>query len=135
MRRLFLSILLLALAVGVAACGGSGDDDEERGVRVDDEDAGSIVRLAPGETLVVELDGNPSTGYNWFVESIDETVLRQSGEREFEAERDLTGSPGIVTLRFTAVAAGTTTLELAYYRDFEPGVPPVRTFQIAVEVR
>jgi inhibitor of cysteine peptidase len=130
-------MVLLALAFGAAACGSSGDDDNdaESGVRVDDEDAGSIVQLAPGETLVIELDGNPSTGFNWFVESIDEAVLRQAGDAEFEAERDVSGSPGIVTLRFTAVAEGTTTLALAYYRDFEPGVPPARVYQIAVEVR
>jgi inhibitor of cysteine peptidase len=125
---------LLAFTVGATACGDSGDDAES-GVRVDDEDAGSIVQIGAGETLVVELDGNPSTGYNWFVRSIDEAVLRQDGEPEFVAERDLPGSPGIVTLRFTAVDEGTTTLDLAYYRDFEPGVPPARTYQIVVEVR
>lgn len=135
MRRLALMTLVVALALSLATCGLGDDDGAEGGVRVDDEDAGSVVRLAPGEMLVVELDGNPSTGYNWFVESVDERVLRQEGEPEFEAERDLPGSPGIVTLRFVAVAEGSTTLALAYYRDFEPGVAPVRTYQIAVEVR
>jgi inhibitor of cysteine peptidase len=135
MRRVALMLLVLVCVLVPAGCGSSGDDDDESGVRVDDEDAGSIVQLAESDMLVVELDGNPSTGYNWFVRSIDETVLKQDGDAEFAAERDVPGSPGIVTLRFNAVGEGTTTLDLAYYRDFEPNVPPARTYQIVVEVR
>lgn len=137
MRYLCHLFLLLCLALTLAGCGGSGDDadDTDDGVRVEDEDAGSIVRLSSGETLVVELDGNPSTGYDWHVRGIDDTILRQDGEAEFEAEQDIPGSAGIVTLRFNAVGKGTTTLDLAYYREFEQGVPPADTFQIVVEVR
>lgn len=131
MRGIFSSVL--ALAIMLAACGGG--DDRDSGVRVEDEDAGSIVRLSPGDVLVVELDGNPSTGYDWHVRNVDSNVLRQEGENDFEPERDAPGSPGIVTLRFVAVRSGSTTLDLAYYRSFEPDADPLRTFQIFVEVR
>jgi len=132
-------VTVAALFLGVAlmpACRSSGDDDSTGGdgVRIDDQDAGSTVRLAKGESLVVELDGNPTTGFNWFVKTIDESVLKQVGDAEFAPDTEAPGSSGTVTLRFTAVSPGSTTLELDYYRPFEQNVPPAQTYAVEVEV-
>jgi predicted secreted protein len=44
------------------------------------------------------------------------------------------GSPGTQQLTFRGTRAGTSTLELAYARSFEPGVPPAKTATFAVTV-
>ena len=45
------------------------------------------------------------------------------------------GASGTQELAFQAEHAGESTLELAYSRSFEPGVPPAKTAKFAVTVK
>jgi len=45
------------------------------------------------------------------------------------------GAPGDMTFRFRAESPGTTALELAYRRPFEPAVAPAKTIRYDVIVR
>lgn len=124
--------LLAVLAIGAAlsaACIVSSDDDS-----LDEGDAGSTQTMKVGDELVVELEGNPTTGYTWEVATIDDAVLRQEGEADFDPDSDAEGSGGTVTLHFKALAPGTTTLELVYRRSFEDNAPAEKTWQITVAV-
>ncbi|HID86393.1 MAG TPA: hypothetical protein EYP55_03320, partial [Anaerolineae bacterium] len=91
--------------------------------------------------LVISLESNPSTGYLWEVAEINEDVLRQVGETEFEqtlrgdgsAEPSrLLGAPEKQTLRFQVVGAGESPLKLAYRRPWEKEVEPARVFSLQV---
>ena len=99
------------------------------------EDNGKTVEVNIGDTLHVGLPSNPSTGYTWEVAEIDEKVLGQVGEVEFEPESDLLGAPGKQILYFKAVGMGQTPLKLIYRRPWEKGVEPAETFSIQVVVR
>lgn len=71
------------------------------------------VTMGNGETLQVKLPGNPTTGYMWTLMGDGaQGVLEQQGEPAFEAESDLMGAPGTVTLTFKAVGTGTVPLML-----------------------
>ncbi len=100
------------------------------------DDAGKTITLRPGDTLIVTLEGNPSTGYNWERAKTDEaTVLKQIGDAEFQADRsDVVGGPGKIVLRFEAAAAGQTTLHLVYHRSWESEAPQ-KDFQVTVVVK
>lgn len=88
-----------------------------------------------GDILVVELKGNPTTGYQWQQVGDDPAVLRQAGEPEFTPDSSAVGSPGKVILRFEAMGPGQMLLKLAYQRSFEPQVPAQQTFEINVTVK
>ena len=118
-------LVLLALA----ACG-SGSE-----VKLDEGDDGSQVELTGGQTLEISLEGNPTTGYTWETAEVDQNVLRQVGEPQFEADSDAVGSGGEQTLRFETVTSGSTTLKLVYVRPWEEGIPPQETFSVQVIVR
>ena len=98
-------------------------------------DAGRSIELRVGDTMEVTLPGNPSTGFQWEVESVDTSILKPSGEPEFKPSSNALGSSGQVTLRFEAVAAGQTTLKLIYHRPFEKDTPPAQTFEVTVTVK
>jgi inhibitor of cysteine peptidase len=100
--------------------------------RVTKSDDGGRVSLRVGQTLVVELPGNPSTGYSWTGGGQD-GVLVPSGEPEFVADSEMLGSPGTVVLRFEAARPGETRLSLAYERSWET-TEPIDTFSLAVTV-
>jgi inhibitor of cysteine peptidase len=100
-------------------------------------DAGRQVELARGQTLVLTLESNPSTGYSWAVTRGDETVLHQAGDPVFRqgGAPGVVGAPGAEVFRFEAVAAGAVDLELGYRRPWEAGQPPARTFSARIVVR
>jgi inhibitor of cysteine peptidase len=104
-------------------------------VKLDAGDNGSQVELKSDQTLVISLEGNPTTGYTWEVAELDEGVLKQVGETEFEAESDAVGSGGVQTLRFETVNSGQTDLELVYHRSWEEDEQPADTFSVQVVVR
>ena len=122
--------LLLALAMATAC------SQQQQEVKTTIDDAGREMQLKKGQTLVVTLEGNPTTGYSWeMAEPLDEQVLRQVGETEFKAESEALGAGGMQILRFEAVNAGTMTLKLVYHRPWEEGVEPLETYSIQVVVR
>ena len=131
-RFIFTSLLTVLIALSVAtAC-----SPQQQEVQATAADAGREMQLKKGQTLVVTLEGNPTTGYSWeLAEPLDEQVLRQVGEAEFQQESDLVGAGGAQILRFEAVNAGKFTLKLVYHRPWEKGVEPLETYSIQVVVQ
>ncbi len=123
--------IVLALGLFLAGCRGSSPDP----VTVTDQDAGKTVSLHKGDTLVVTLEGNPTTGYNWENTLADQSVLQQKGEPEFVADSQALGAGGKISLAFEAVSAGQTDLTLVYHRSWEKGVEPLETYQVTVVVK
>ena len=127
MRRL---LLMVAMAAALLATGCSGAASE---VKVTQADNGGEVTVGIGQVLVVDLEGNPSTGFTWSV--ADKPVfLTTIGEPEFKADSDLVGASGSLELRFSADEPGQGTLELWYARPWE-SVQPEQTFRIDVTCR
>jgi inhibitor of cysteine peptidase len=123
-----LALLLLAIVPLGTACG------RTAAITVTAADGGSRVDLGTGQTLEVLLEGNPTTGYAWSVDELDDTVLALTGDPLYEAERDALGSGGTYRYRFEAIRSGETGMRLVYERPFEES-PPEETFEITVHVR
>ena len=136
-------LVVLVLATGCASSeSASPDADREVGgeqpMVVGAEDSGSQVELAAGQVLEVRLDSNPTTGYSWEVVEVDEDVLSQIGEAEFQEapkeDEQMVGVGGTETFRFSS-STGETTLSLVYHRTWEKDVEPLETFTVQVVVR
>jgi inhibitor of cysteine peptidase len=125
-RLRILPVVLLLLSAGCIV----GDDDE---VQIDGGAAGTTVTLDAGQTLRVELEGNPTTGYEWEVSAVDEGVLRFI-DSDFDPDSDAEGSGGTVTLRFEAVGSGATLLELIERPSWEPPSDSHQQFTVAIRV-
>ena len=98
-------------------------------------DAGRQVALSVGESVAVVLAGNPTTGYQWEVVALDESIVKQLGRGTFEPSSTALGAGGQLTLRFQGAGAGQTSLKLVYRRPFEKHTPPAQTFEIQVVVK
>jgi inhibitor of cysteine peptidase len=103
-------------------------------VKVDDSMNGQTITVKQGETIVVTLAGNPTTGFGWTVKDLDTTILSQIGDYSYKADSNLIGAGGVFTYQFKAEAAGTTTLKLDYARSWETDVAPEQTFAVTVVV-
>ncbi len=118
---LFAAVLLLALIAGLV-CGGAMTTGDIN-VKVDEE-------------FVIELKGNPTTGYTWVwkaSEMDDGAVVLLESWYEAPAT-DLVGAGGTFKYRFEAVGEGRVTMMFAYAREWE-GVQPTdesRIFKVDI---
>lgn len=87
-------------------------------VAATETDAGGEFALVTGDTLVVRLGANPTTGYDWRVVSANDALLPAAGDPVYAPSADLPGAGGVYTFRFLAKAAGEATVQIA---EFAPG--------------
>ncbi len=108
-----------------------------REVLLTDVDNGNEIEVKKGQSLVISLDSNPTTGYTWeLVEQPDGQILQQVGEElEFKPESDRIGAGGTQTIRFDVVGVGQTALKIVYHRPWETDVAPERIYYIHVLAR
>jgi inhibitor of cysteine peptidase len=98
------------------------------------------VKLAIGESTVVTLEENTSTGYRWSIDErasegrervgIDDLGHEQGGA---SGGRPLLGAPGLHRWRLTAKAPGRAVVVLVYTRPWEHAAP-ARTHRVEIEV-
>ena len=104
-------------------------------VNLTEEENGGNVALTVNDTLQIQLDGNPTTGYIWESENLDTDHLEQIGTPVFAAQSKLMGAPGQFTLTFKALRSGVVKLRLIYHRTFEKNVPPQQVFEVTVNIQ
>lgn len=140
MRRSASIIVALVFALAVASVAGcsptSGTTSTIGPVQVDATADGTTVELAQGTQLVVELEGNPSTGFDWKVAgSLPAQLTAKSDSFEETAATGVVGAGGLRVFVYTAATTGAGVLDLEYVRAWEKGVPPQRTFRLTVVVK
>ena len=99
----------------------------------DDNDNHATLRI--GDRLLVALEGNPTTGYEWSNTLLYEFAsLREIGDTEFRPDSDLVGAGGLFLFRYEAIDAGPQAFRFAYQRPWE-SVEPERLLEFSVDVR
>jgi len=96
-----------------------------------------VYKLHPGETMILELDGNATTGYRWdVVRQVGNTItLEQPFIYYTGTMQPMTGQGGWYTTIVTAstITKGTTLVELSYHPSWEPTAgKPTMTIQFDV---
>lgn len=95
---------------------------------------GQTIPIKVGDTVHLELAGNPTTGYSWEIKELDQNVLKLDKE-DYSSSSILIGSGGTYTYDFSAAASGETTLKIIYYRSFEPETTPlIEIFEVNIVV-
>ncbi|MFQ5343383.1 MAG: protease inhibitor I42 family protein [Anaerolineae bacterium] len=129
-RLVWLMAGVAALSLLLFACAGPSD------VKIDETANGTAFNLKAGQKLIVTLKSNPTTGYDWQVDEVDESVVKLVTQ-EFKpaSDPDRLGAPGQTEFQFQAAGAGTTSLRLIYVRSWEEGVEPQDTFQVRITIQ
>lgn len=91
--------------------------------------------LIPGQSLVVSLPANASTGYQWTMEEWDETILSLVSDNYLPQSSDplLAGQGGTRLWKFKAERAGAVEVVFSYSRPWE-SIPPADTMNLNVVV-
>lgn len=144
-RRWILAAVAAAILVALVAltgCGGDDDSGKSSGGGSGGSGGsgaakvygpGDAISVVEGQTFVIELEANPTTGYEWTAEANANAELVKSAQ--IADDTTMVGAPGMQQLTFRATKAGSSTLVLNYARSFEPNNPPAQTekFPLTVE--
>jgi inhibitor of cysteine peptidase len=109
-------------------------------ISVDSSYAGKEVEIGVGSSLIVTLESNRTTGFQWDLASItDQTVIEKTDQQYIapeatQNEPPLVGAPGKEVWIFDALKKGNGTITLEYRRPWEQGVEPAKTFTLTVSV-
>lgn len=96
-------------------------------------DPARAISVRAGETFVITLDSNATTGYSW--QAPERTSCVSLSSHRYEAPgSSLAGAPGKEHFEFTARSPGKENLLFRYLRPWENNVPPAQTATFAIEV-
>jgi predicted secreted protein len=107
-------------------------------VRIDEGDAGTVQSLRIGDRLLIQLAGNPTTGYAWIrtgpTDLTDGILIPiDEGTCTVPDQCSAVGIGGDFLFEYTAASAGTVTLSYVYQRPWEDD--PIDEFSVIVWVR
>jgi predicted secreted protein len=100
-----------------------------------EKDSGGSFEMAPGETLAVRLDENPTTGYGWAVVECDKDVLSLERSEFVSSGGKSVGVGGVRVFVFEAEAVGSTSVRLSYRREWEGEKSAAGRFVFKVAVK
>ena len=134
-------VLVTAVVLLVAGCGGDGDSKSDGGSGGGGGsstpkvyEVGDSISVSNGDTFVIALDANPSTGYSWEAEA--NTNVEFVSSKQVQGSSKAIGAGGTQQLTFKAVKTGSSTLTLHYLRPFDPpGTAPAQTEDFPVTVK
>jgi len=122
-------VAFAVVALGLAAC----SDDSDSGGSVPVYHDGDSITVDNGDDFVIALTANPSTGYTW--DAGKNANVKLVSSKQVTGAAAPPGASGTQQMTFKAYKTGSSTLELAYARQFEPGVPPAKTASFDVTVQ
>lgn len=97
---------------------------------LDEDSDGQTIFLMRGWFVHVNLMSTPSTGYDWFLEELNEDVVDFYCETSVAIPPVMPGSPSESKWFFEAVDTGFTRMVLKYYRSWDGPGTAVRTLTV-----
>lgn len=98
--------------------------------------SGGTYKVEKNSLITVVLDGNPSTGYSWNLDT-KLALLKLVGTKTESTQKDprLAGAPAKISFTFKALKAGTEKISLRYYRVWEKKSDNDKTWTATVVVK
>lgn len=96
-------------------------------------DDGRTIEVKTGDEISIRLEENPTTGYRWAVEQMDESILELQNSDYEKRQDSAIGGGGERRLTFRARQAGTTRLLLKNQREWEKD-NPLSQYSVTVTV-
>jgi inhibitor of cysteine peptidase len=127
--------MIATIWLALLACGSTPKE-----LSVDASFSGKEVKLAVGGSLIVTLESNRSTGFEWGLTSISDESVLELVDNRYEAPPTsdgvpISGAPGQEVWTFKALKKGKSTLSMKYAQPWAQGVEPAKTFALTVDVR
>jgi predicted secreted protein len=91
----------------------------------------STIETKIGESFVIDLNSDPSNGYSWKIEQLDQSLIKFIKEDFTPCAQEL-GSDMIQSLHFMPIMKGTSFIELSYEQTWDSNDTHIRAFKIEI---
>jgi predicted secreted protein len=98
------------------------------------QDSGKQIDVRRGEVVQVELEAMGTAGYQWFVESSDQKILRLVSEETKVLHPESLGSPVLMVWKFEAIKEGMTEIRMDHYRSWEGKEHSIDHFEVRIDI-
>ena len=88
-----------------------------------------------GDTIIIKLKENPTTGYSWQMDFSNTDVAELQENTYVAPDGKLIGAGGERQCIIKAEKIGTVIIEGKYIRRWEKNIPPVRNFKCTITVK
>jgi predicted secreted protein len=119
--------LIVAGAAVAAGCGASPQQ-----ISLTSKDNLATIKAAKGDTIVLKLDENPSTGYHWIMQFSAGLKLTSSTYEQRSGTQNLVGAGGTHTWTIDATETGTQAI-IGTYQPPRPA-PILPNFKVVIQV-
>ena len=99
-----------------------------------EKDNGALVQVPRGSKVTIELEENPTTGYQWTIDNIDDVFLVPEGDAFLTGNQMGLGAGGVRRFFFRAKGTGCTSLSLIHKRAWQPDAEATGSFKLAVRI-
>lgn len=103
-------------------------------VTLSQADSGTVFTLKRGQTLILRLDENPTTGYRWSLPALDTEVLQFKSDDFNRVSNTGIGAGGQRVFTFQANNPGQVKLGLKNLREWVGEESTIKQFQVTVQV-
>jgi len=135
----WLCLLVLGFIVGGNLMA---NDETQKNIFILTDEDETHIRVKSQEQFSLKIESNPTTGYSWSMQKLNEKndslvkLIEQKVEEPMDRpdkERRL-GAPTYEVFTFEALSPGEASIELHYRRPWEKDVPPLKKQKIAVTI-
>ena len=132
-------LLLLFAALLLAACATAKSMAPVKLVVLTEQDKNKTLAVSVGDSFVIRLNENPTTGYVWAIDGQTELLVLQSSDYVTDTPPNqqgqvLVGGGGKRSFAFVAQKSGMATLKLKHWRSWEGDASIVDTFSMLVQI-
>jgi inhibitor of cysteine peptidase len=134
-------LLLLFVALFLSVCVATKSIASEQAVVLTAQDKNKTLPVSVGDSFVIRLNENPTTGYVWAVDGQTELLVLRSSDYVSDAQPNQHGEVHVVggggqrSFTFVAQKSGVATLKLKHWRPWEGDASIVDTFSMLVQIK
>lgn len=151
MKKFLALTLVAALSLTLVACTKIKEDVYEEVVEEVGEDVTEdlehvqvsdvLVKSEDDKTVVISLQGNPTTGYSWYPLNYDDQTLKIEQEyvssvdnSKLPPEQQVMGAGGTFNFTITGLRPGKTLVDFTYMREWEGQGSAIENHPVEVQV-
>ena len=105
-------------------------------ILVEQQDHGKTFEVSQGDLIVIRLDENLTTGFQWEIEVADSTVVELlDSNYSAKPEEHRLGKGGVRTIRFEVKSSGSERIILRLRRRWEPEDKAIESVEVNLKAR
>ena len=98
------------------------------------QDSGKQIDVKTREVVQVELEAMGTAGYQWFVGSLDQDILKLVSEETKVLHPGRLGAPVLMIWKFEMIKEGTTEIKMNHYRSWEGKEHSTDHFEVRIKI-